>query len=589
MKNSGSGSRRAPRSLIRVIAAPLIATAILVILGAGPAMAADDASTASDTAAYQGLVAGILADHSLTIEIIVVLVGAALMLAYGHHRRSVNRRHSAHGRTRRSPAHDRASSVARMAAYPAAGDRTPGPGRPAAVGDSWLSAPPRAAAGQPLHADDYPSWPGRPGPYALHPDHPSWPGRPDPRWAATEAALEADGYPGWPDSGPPPWRDAVPSADNSGPVWPGGGGPAARRQPQPTAHRPPPAAGQRALSAPVRTDFGSWTDAAPRADIMPRQGPMRQGPMRQEPMRQEPMRQERQAGVVDRVRPGADWVQPERVQVWDAGSVELATWIISEANQQAADIRHEARDQMATSLADARQEAAELVRKASEQATATVTAAEQEAAEIRATITKLSADLGGMAAQVTQNLAGFATSGTKPLTTPAVQSVTAPSAAQPIATPAHEPVTGLQARPAARPTTQPRTKPETRPKSRPAGQPGTRPVGRPGTRSAPKPGTRSAGRAKGKPRQLRAIRVAAVVTAALFLFAVGTGATEVALHGFSFFVFRESGAGETGPSAPTDQQLLSQQAAAAKAAAQKAHTPGRHSAKSTPGAEPTSG
>jgi hypothetical protein len=579
MKNSSNGSRKAPGNLIRVIAAPLIVTAIPVILGAGSAMAAEDATTPPDTTADRGLVARILSDHSLTIEIVVVLVGAALLLVYGHHRRSFNRRHSARGRTRMPSTHDQASSVTRIGAHPTAGDRTPGPGRPAAVGNPWMSAPPRPAAGQPLHADDHPSWPGRPGPYALHPDHPSWPGRPDPRWAATEAALQADGYPSWPGPHSRPRRDVEPSADNGEPGWPGGGGPAARRQPPPTAHRPPPAhlpppayrpppaRLQPVLSAPARTDFTPRADVAPRADIMPRRGPMRPG---------------RPTGVIDRVRPAAYWVQPERVQVWDAGSVELATWIISEANQQASDIRHEARDQMTASLADARQEAAELVRKASEQATATLTAAEQEAAEIRATVTKLSTELGGVAAQVTQNLVGFATSGMKPVTRQAVQPVTEP-AVQPITAPTHQPVTEPQARPAARPATQPRTEPETRPKSTPAGQPGTRPAAKPGTRPAAKPGTRPAGRAKGKPRQLRAIRVAAVATAALFVFAVGSGATELAQHGFSFFVFRQTGTGETGPSAPTDQQFLAREAAAAKAAAQKAHTPGHQSATSTSG------
>jgi hypothetical protein len=44
----------------------------------------------------------------------------------------------------------------------------------------------------PLNRDEYPTWPGPPGPYALHPDHPSWPGRPDPRWVATEATLRED-------------------------------------------------------------------------------------------------------------------------------------------------------------------------------------------------------------------------------------------------------------------------------------------------------------------------------------------------------------------------------------------------------------
>jgi hypothetical protein len=534
MKNSGEGSRKAPGSIIRVIAAALMVTATAVILGAGPAMAADDASTPPDHAAGQSLVARLLADHVLTVEILVVLVAPVLVFAYGRRRRSANRGRSAHARVPRQ-AHARAGSVTRVAAHSTVQDGTAGPGRPAAVGDPWMALPPRQparpATGQPLHADDYPSWPGRPGPYALHPDHPSWPGRPDPRWAATQAALQADGYPGWPESHSPPWHDAEPPADPREPGWPGGGGPAARRQPAPVAHRPPPIYGPPpvavppVLSAPVRAGF------APRADIMPRRGPMPQ---------------ERPAGVIDRV-------QPERVQVWDAGSVELATWIISEANQQAADIRHEARDQMTASLADAKQEAAELVRKASEQATATLTAAEQEAAEIRATITHLSAELGGVAAQVTQNLVGFALPMTKPPTRPAEQLVRGPAAepvtepeawltAKPVAEPeawlTAEPVTEPEARPAARPVTKPGTKPETRPKSRPAVKPGTRPAAKP----------------NGTPRQVVAIRVAAVAGAALVLFAVVSGTTEVALHGLPFFVFRATGTGETGPQGLQEDQ-----------------------------------
>jgi len=43
---------------------------------------------------------------------------------------------------------------------------------------------------------------------------------------------------------------------------------------------------------------------------------------------------ERGRPEVDRV-PGVNRVQSSPGQIWDAGSVELATWIISEANQQA--------------------------------------------------------------------------------------------------------------------------------------------------------------------------------------------------------------------------------------------------------------
>jgi hypothetical protein len=87
--------------------------------------------------------------------------------------------------------------------------------------------------------------------------------------------------------------------------------------------------------------------------------------------------------------------------VWDAGSVQLATWILDEANAQAAEIRHEARDEVAASLAEAKKEAAELLRQASDQAAAKLAAAEHEAAEVQAAVMKLSSELGAAAAHVT--------------------------------------------------------------------------------------------------------------------------------------------------------------------------------------------
>jgi hypothetical protein len=51
-----------------------------------------------------------------------------------------------------------------------------------------------------------------------------------------------------------------------------------------------------------------------------------------------------------------------------------------------------------------------------------------------------------------------------------------------------------------------------------------------------------------------AARVAAAATAALVLIAVSAGATEVALHGFSFFVFRAVGNGETGANGLQEDQ-----------------------------------
>ncbi len=105
------------------------------------------------------------------------------------------------------------------------------------------------------------------------------------------------------------------------------------------------------------------------------------------------------------------------------------------------------------------------------------------------------------------------------------------------------------------------------------------------------PRTTTAKQPHGRPRQLQAMRVATIATAALFSVAAISGVAEIGMHGFKFFVFRSAGTGETAGS-ETDQQFLAKEAAAAKAAAQKgapakndtakAHTPGRHS-KSTSG------
>jgi hypothetical protein len=229
--------------------------------------------------------------------------------------------------------------------------------------------------------------------------------------------------------------------------------------------------------------------------------------------------------------------------VWDAGSAQLAGWIISEANQHAAEIRHETRDQVATSLAGAKQEAAQLVRQASDQAAATLEAAELQAAEIRATVMKLSGELGGVAAYVTQNLLTYAPPATRPLVPPAIQPIT-----RPVPEPAAEPKTLPAARPAAQPGTLPA--------ARPAVQSGTKPAARPkpGPAATPRTGTRAAAKAKARPRQLVAIRVMATFAAGLVLFAVVSGSVEVALHGFRFFVFRSVGTGETGPNGLQEDQ-----------------------------------
>jgi hypothetical protein len=207
---------------------------------------------------------------------------------------------------------------------------------------------------------------------------------------------------------------------------------------------------------------------------------------------------ERVRPEVDRVRE-AGRVQSDQGEVWDAASVELATWIISEANQQATEIRHEARDDAATARADAKQEAARLVQQAADQAAATLAAAELQAAKIRAGILKLSADLGGVATNFTEDLL---------------------SPAKPAARPAARPATRSVAAPATKPGVSPRRT---------------------------KPQTQAAGKAKN--RQVSAARKVTAALVALTLAGIATGATEVVLHGPAFFVFRANGAGasQTGP------------------------------------------
>jgi hypothetical protein len=227
-----------------------------------------------------GLLERMLGDQLIVNGMLIVIAVSTLTFAYRHLRHVRGQRGSAHSRARRAPD---------------------------TGGDPWMSPPPRAAAGRPAPAGAprvagaaAPSWPGRPGPGALHPDHPSWPGRPDPRWAAAEAALRADDYPSWPGGQPAP----VPAP----------------------------------VAAPV---------AAP---------------------------------------------------AWDAGSVEVAAWIIAEANAQATEIRHEARDEAAASLADAKKEAADLLRQASDRAAAKLAAVESEAAQVQAALMKLSTELSEVAA-----------------------------------------------------------------------------------------------------------------------------------------------------------------------------------------------
>jgi hypothetical protein len=262
---------------------------------------------------------------------------------------------------------------------------------------------------------------------------------------------------------------------------------------------------------------------------------------------------------MERVRPEADRVpevsrgQSAQGQVWDAGSVELATWIINEANQQATEIRHEARDDAATARAEAKQEAGKLVKQAAEQAAATLAAAEQQAAKVRAEILRLSADLGGVASSFTESLLSPAPPAARPKADPppklrAQAAVAAPPATEPAATPAAPSAAEATARLLAAPAATPGTKPAARSAAKLAARSASAVAAKPGVSPRRiKPEITDAGKTKN--RQASASRKVTAAFVALSVAGVATGVTEVVLHGPAFFVFRANGAGasQTGP------------------------------------------
>ena len=256
---------------------------------------------------------------------------------------------------------------------------------------------------------------------------------------------------------------------------------------------------------------------------------------------------------MERVRPEAGRVreagrgQSAPGQVWDPASVELATWIISEANQQATEIRHEARDDAATARADAKQEADRLVQQAADQAAATLAAAELQAAKIRAGILKLSADLGGVATNFTEDLLTPAKPATKPAADPPAKlraQAAAPPMTEPAAPSAAEPAARLATKPATKPAARSATKPATRSVAAPATKPGVSP-------RRTKPQAQASGKAKN--RQVSAARKVTAALVALTVAGIATGATEVVLHGPAFFVFRANGSGASQTGLEEDQ------------------------------------
>jgi hypothetical protein len=394
-----------------------------------------------------------------------------------------------------------------------------GPDGPIPAYNNWVPRP----AGQPggrgtptpphpdwPHAPDHPSWPN-----TATPDHPSWPSTPGgPLRPHREPAHALHHDTGW---------QAAPMAPAAGVRV--ATGPQRAWQPQPRQWPDEPAV----PAGPASQTYYDLALGESRIQMVLTEPPgtaqgWGPGPHTGEMLALPP----RQPG---QFAPGP-W-DAEQYRITD--SVRLAERTLADADSQAAAIRqdaairaaaiHEAAERDAAQTRDeasaeavaireaAQREIAGLKEAAERQATAVREAAELEAAELRATLLAMSAELTRVAGYVTDNLAA-------PLAPPA----------QPIRlTPA--PVTAPDAAPAAEPTTRTITKP------------GARPATKPGTRPARKPAARPASKPKPKGRQLSAMRKMVAALVAFLLVGIVTSATEIATNGFSFFMFRNAGAG----------------------------------------------
>jgi hypothetical protein len=211
-----------------------------------------------------------------------------------------------------------------------------------------------------------------------------------------------------------------------------------------------------------------------------------------------------------------------------------------------AQLTQEAQDYAAAIREAAEREAEAITQQATSQAAAIREAAERDARELLARLDSMSGELSRVAAYVTENLGA-------PVTPAIAQAL--PDAAPAPALPGPRPAS---------------------PQTRPA-KPGSRPA-RPDSKPAEpaKPRTTPASKPQKRPRQLQAMRIATYSTAALLSFAVISGAAEIGVHGYKFFVFRGGGVGQT-PGNETDQQFLAREAAAAHHAAAPR---GRHARRS---------
>ncbi|HUB42368.1 MAG TPA: hypothetical protein VMA72_26245 [Streptosporangiaceae bacterium] len=252
---------------------------------------------------------------------------------------------------------------------------------------------------------------------------------------------------------------------------------------------------------------------------------------------------------------------------------DYATAMREAAQREAAAITQQAADQAATMHEVAEREAA-AIREAAERAAAAMTqqatgqaatireSAEQETAELRSRLDSMTGELGRVAAYVSETLGAPPMPTTSPAIPEAMPALPGTRPARPATTPTRPATRQAEpAKPRTAPTSQPR-EPGTR-IAKPGSAPGTR-TATPGTAPRTKPDgparqaatPAKSGQTQG--RQRRAIRIATAGTAALLSVAAAGAITMTGIHGFRFFVFRESGQGET-PGNFTDLNFLTGQ------------------------------
>jgi hypothetical protein len=363
----------------------------------------------------------------------------------------------------------------------------PGTDYPSQPGTAYSSGP--AADPRPTSAD-HPSFPGA-DPHFASADYPGFPGADHPSFPGADPHFASADYPGFPGADHPSFPGADPhfaSADYPG--FPG------------ADHPSFPGADPHFASA----DYPGF----PGADrpSFPRAVGRSAGPWRDSPPQPHYAFGGAQLQVVLTETPPASWPGATGIGARPAEMLQPAGQEAAQAAQLADTVRREAGEfRNARSLwlagrilsgaenqaAEIRQEAYDhcaVLREAVEQEAA---AAKQQAAAMRAAAEAQAAELLTAARTMSSELGRVAAYVTENLTSPG----------------------------------QPAAKPSARPDAKPVGRPATKPNG----------------------RQVKAMRKMVIALVAVFLVGAISGATEIGLHGYKFFVFRANGAGAslTGP------------------------------------------